>query len=140
MRGRVDCEYASIRAASHVSVHSTGAFIDGSLEDLCFPTVQESGVEAVSRIVAAGKHERLLGVHSTLCERVELGGVPVNLDLDLGEGHGICRVRTISVGREGNVGLVILGIKILRGVKINTRRGTSKSDRTFPSQQLGNVC
>ena len=113
MRGRVNGEYASICAALHVSVHSTSAFIDGSFEDFGFPTVQESGVEAVSRSVAVGEHERLFGVQSMPCEGVKLGGVPVDLDLDLGKGHGVRRVCTLSAGCEGNVGFVILGIKIL---------------------------
>jgi len=108
--GRVDGEYASVCTASHVPVHPTSAFIDSLFEDFCFPTVQERGVKAVPCSIAVGEHERLLGVQGFLCEGVEFGGVPVNLDLDLGKGHGVCRIFTLSVGRKGNVGLVVIGV------------------------------
>lgn len=112
--GRVNGEYASICTAFHVSVHPTSALVDGSFEDFGFPTVQESGVEAVPGSIAVGEHERLLGVQSVpFREGVELGSVPVNLDLDLGKGHRVRRICTLSVDCEGNVGLVVIGIKIL---------------------------
>lgn len=75
-----------------------------------------------------------------LCEGIEFGGVPVNLDLDLREGYGVRRVCALSVDCGGNVGFVILGIKTLSEAQVNARRGTSKSGHTFPSQQLGNIC
>jgi len=113
LRGRVDGEYASIRTAFHVSVHSTGAFIDCSLEHLCFPTVQESCVEAVPGGVAIGEYERLFWIQSVLCEGVELGGVPMNFNLDLGKSHRVFWICALSVGCEGNVGFVVVRIKIL---------------------------
>ena len=117
--GRVDSEYASIRTAFHVSEHPASAFIDGSLEDFGFPTVQECGVKAVPGSVAVGEHEGLLGVQRVLCEGVEFGGVPVNLDLDLGKGHRVPRILAFSVGCEGNVGLVVIGIVILWRAQVN---------------------
>jgi len=110
---RVDGEYASVCTASHVPVHPTSAFIDGLLEDFCLPTVQERGVKAMPCSIAIGEHERLLGVQGVLCEGVEFGGVPVNLDLDLGKGHGVCRVFALSVGGISNVGLVVIGVWVL---------------------------
>lgn len=92
LRGRVDGENTSICTASYVSKHPTSASINGSLEDFCFPTVQECGIEAVPGRVVVGEDERLLGVQSVLCEGVEFGGVPVDLDLDLGKGHGVRRI------------------------------------------------
>ena len=140
LRSRVDGEYAGIRAAFRVSIHSASASIDGSLEDSSFPTVQEPGVEAVPCSVAVGEHERLFGVQSVLCEGVKLSGIPVNLDLDFGKSHRVCRICTFSVGCEGNVGLVVIRIKVLRGFESVGVKGTSQGYRTFPSQQLGNVC
>jgi len=37
----------------------------------------------------------------------------VNLDLDPGESYGVCRICTFSVSCVDNVGLMIIGIKIL---------------------------
>lgn len=139
LRGRVDGEYASIRTAFHVSVHPTSAFIDCSFEDLGFPTVQESCVEAVPSSVAVREYERLLGVQSVLCEGVELDGVPMNFNLDLGKSHRVRRICALSVGRKGNVGLVVVGIEILCGAQVSERQGMSKKYHTFPSQQPGNV-
>ena len=113
LRGRVDGEYASVCTASDVSIHPTSAFIDSSLEDFCFPTVQERGVEPIPSCIAVGKHERLPGVQSLLGEGVELGGVPVDFNLNLGEGHGMHRVCTFSICCKGDVGLVVKGIRIL---------------------------
>jgi len=112
--GRVDGEYAGVCTAPHVPVHPASAFINGLLEGFCFPTVQKRGVEAVPCSIAVGEHKRLLGVEGVLCEGVEFGGVPVNLDLDLGKGHGVRRICTFSVGREGNVRLVVIGVRVLR--------------------------
>ena len=92
LRGRVDGENTSICTASYVSKHPTSASINGFLEDFCFPTVQECGIEAVPGRVVVGEDERLLGVQSVPCKGIELGGVPVNLDLDLGKGHGVRRI------------------------------------------------
>ena len=89
MGGRVDGENASIRTAFDVSIHPTGAFIDGLLEDIGFPAVQERGVEAIPSSVAVRKHERLLGVQSLFYEGVELGNIPMNLNLDLREGYRV---------------------------------------------------
>lgn len=50
-----------------------------------------------------------------MCEGVELCGVPVNFDLNLGKGHRVRRIRTLSVGCKDNVGLVVIGITILWG-------------------------
>jgi len=113
LRGRVDGEDTSICTALDVPEHPTSAFTDGSPEGFRFPTVQKRGIEAVPGRVAVGEHERLFGVQSVLCEGVEFCGVPVNLDLDLGKGHGIYRICTLSVDCEGNVGLVVIGIRIL---------------------------
>lgn len=119
MRARVDGEDAGVCTASYIPIHPAGAFIDGSLEGFGFPAVQKSGIEAVPGSIAVGEHERLLGVQSFLCEGVEFGGVPVNFDLDSGEGDGVCGIRTLAVGCEGDVGLVITGIKILQGARVN---------------------
>lgn len=140
LRGRVDGEYASIRTAFHVSIHPTGALIDGSFEDIGFPTVQESGIETVPCGVAVGEYERLLGIQGLPCEGVELGCFPVNLDLDSGKGHRVGRICTLSADCGGNVGFVILKTKVLQGTRVNARRGTSGKNHTFPSQQFGNVC
>jgi hypothetical protein len=113
LRGRVDGEDASVCTAPYVPEHSASALIDGPFEDFGFPTIQERSVEPVPGIVSVGEHERLLGVQSLLCEGVEFGGVPVNLDLDLGKGHRESRICTLSIGCEGNVGLVAIGIRIL---------------------------
>jgi len=137
LRGRVDGEYASVRTAFHVSVHSASAFLDGSLEHLDFPTVQECSIKAVPGSVAVGEHERLLGVQSVLCEGVELDGVPVNLDLDLGEGYRVRRICAFSVGREGNVRFVVIGIAILWGARVNTCQGTPRRDRPFRPSSSG---
>ena len=117
---RVDGEYASVCTASHVPVHPASAFIDGSFEDFCFPTVQECGIEVVPCSIAVGEHERLLGVQGLFCEGVEFRGVPVDLDLDLGKGHRVRRIGTLSVGREGDVGLVVIGVRVLWGAHVNT--------------------
>ena len=117
--GRVNCENASICTAFHVSVHSTSAFIDGSFEDFGFPAVEEGCVEAVPSSIAVGEHKRLLGVQSLLCIGVDLSGVPVNLHLDLREGHRVRGVCAPSVGWEGNVRLVVVGINILWGDRVN---------------------
>lgn len=140
LMGRVNCENASIRTAFHVSVHSTNALIDGPLEDFGFPAVEEGGVEAVPGSIAVGEHKRLLGVESLLSMGIELGGVPVNLHLDLGEGHRVRGVCAPSVGCVGNVGLVVIGINILRWGSGQWMVMQVKKRRTFPSQQLGNIC
>ena len=126
--GRVDGEYAGVCTASHVPVHPASAFIDGLLEDLCFPAVHKRGIEAVPCSIAVGKHERLLGVQRMLCEGVEFGGVPVNLDLDLGKGHRVRRIGTLSIGREGDVGLVVIGVRVLWGAQLNTCQDMSHKD------------
>lgn len=112
LRARVDGEYASIRTAFDVPEHSTGTLINGSFEDLCFPAVQECAIESISGSVAVGEHERLLGVQSFSCVGVEFGCVPMNLDSDLGEGYRIRGVCASSIGWEGDVGFVIMGIEI----------------------------
>ena len=113
LRGRVDSEYASIRTAFDVPIHSAGAFIDGLLEDFGFPAVQERGIKPSSGI-AAGEDEGLLRIQSLSREGVELCGVPVNLNSNLWKEDGIGRICAFSVGCEDDVGLVVMGIKILR--------------------------
>ena len=122
MRGRVDGEDAGVCTASYIPIHPTSALVDGSLEGFRFPAVQECSIEAVSGIVAVREDEGLLRVQSILCEGVELGGVPVDLDLDFGEGDGVFRICTLSVGCEGNVGLVVTGVNILQKGRVNVRR------------------
>ena len=117
---RVDGEYASVCTASHVPVHPTSAFIDGLFEDFCFPTVQERGVKAIPCSITVGEHKRLLGIQGMLCEGVEFGGVPVDLNLNLGKGHGVHRIFTLSVGRESNVGLVVIRVWVLWSAQVNT--------------------
>jgi len=111
--GRVDGEYASVCTASYVPVHPASAFVDCSLQDFCFPTVQKRGVEVVPRGITVGEHEGLLGVQGLFREGVEFDGVPVNLDLDLGKGHRVRRICTLSVDREGDVGLMVVGVRVL---------------------------
>jgi len=110
---RVDSEYASIRTAFDVPIHSASALVDGLLEDFGFPTVQECGVESVSGSVTVGEYERLLGVQGLPCERVEPRGIPVNLDLDLGKGDGVRRICALPTSCEGDVRFMVTGIKIL---------------------------
>jgi hypothetical protein len=114
LRGRVDGEYASISTAFDVPIHSTSAFIDGLLEGFGFPPVQERGIKSAASSVAIGEQERLFRVQSLPCEGVELGGIPVNLDLDLGQRYRVRRICTFSIGREDDVGFVVTGIKVLR--------------------------
>jgi hypothetical protein len=113
LRGRVDGEQTSVSTAFDVSVHSTGAFIHGLLEDLGFPTVQECGVESIPCSIAVGEYERLLRVQSVLGKGVKLGGIPVNLDLNLGKGHRVLGICALSVGCEGDVGFVVTGVGVL---------------------------
>jgi hypothetical protein len=112
--GRVDGEYSSGRTAFDVTIHPTGAFVDGSFEHLSSPPVQERGMESGSGGVTVGKHKGLLGVQRLPRERVEAGSVPVNFDLDLGNGDWVCRICALSIGCEGDVGSVVMGIEILR--------------------------
>lgn len=113
LRARVDGEYTSIRTAFDIPIHPASALIDGLLEDFGFPTVQECGVELIPSGIAVGEHERLLGVQSFLCKGIELGGVPVHFDSDLGERHRVGRVCALSVGCKVDVGFVVMGIRIL---------------------------
>jgi len=113
LRGRVESEYASIRTALDVPIHSASAFVDGLLEDFGFPTIQECGIETVSSSVTVGKYERLLGVQGLLGEGVEPGCVPLNFNLDLGKGNGVRRICALSTGCEGDVRFMVPGIKIL---------------------------
>jgi len=108
LRGRVDGEDAGVRTALHISVHTTGAFVDGLFKDFGFPTIQERGVKFVPGSVTIGEHKRLFGIQSLLCEGVKLSGIPMDLDLDPGKGHRVRRIFTLSVGCEGNMGLVIV--------------------------------
>lgn len=114
LRGRVDGEYTSICTAFDISIHPTSAFVDGLLEDFCFPAVEKCGVEPIPGSVAVGKHERLVRVQGLLCEGVELGGIPMNFNLNFGEGHRVRRVCALSTGCKGDVGFVVTGIRVLR--------------------------
>lgn len=137
LRGRVDGEDASVCTASHVPEHPASAFIDGAFEDLWFPTVQERGIEVVAGSVAVGEHKRLLGVQGVLREGVEFGGVPVNFDLYLGDGYGICRVFTLSAGCEGNVGLVVIGVGVLGEAQVNAHINASQKYAPFRPSNSG---
>ena len=86
-------------------------------------------MEAIAGGVAIGEDKGLVRVQSVLCEGVEFGGVPVNLNLDLGKGHGVRMVCTFSVSCKGNVGLVVVGIKVLQGAQVNARQSRSQKDR-----------
>lgn len=113
LRGRVDGENASIGTAFDVPIHSAGTFVNGLLEDFGFPAVQEGCVEPVASGISVGEHKRLPGVKGLLREGVELGCVPVDLDLDSGKGYRVLGICAFSVGCEGDVGFVIMGVKIL---------------------------
>jgi len=131
--GRVDGEYASVCTASHVPVHPASAFVDGSLQDFYFPTVQKRGVEVIPCGIAVGEHERLLGVQGLFREGVEFGGVPVNLDLDLGKGDRVRRICTLSVDREVDVGLMVIGVRVLSVPTTRERNLGPESARTLTS-------
>lgn len=141
LRGRVDGEYTSIRTAFDISIHPASAFVDGLLECFGFPAVEEGGVEPIPSSVAVGEHERLLGVQSLLRELVELGGVPMDFNLDLGEDHRVRRVCTLAIGCKRDVGFMVMGIRILWRDRSMGECASKIVTRipTFPSQQFGNV-
>lgn len=113
LRGRVDGENASVRTAFDIAIHPAIAPIDGLLEGFGFPSIHERGIEPVPGGVTVGEYERLFGVDGLFCKGIKLGGVPMNLNTDLRKGYRVRGICAFSVGREGDVGFVVMGIEIL---------------------------